>query len=268
MNQQTTGQEEQTIKYWDWSATAYRFFAYAANGATVSEVASSENVTFSFDANASITTAISAFLLTRSSDLDLTTWNTTTGILPDYSSRQFGQPVQLEFLKPFAKVRFMFIFGQESTGVLLGDKEFRPTDNTKIIRKGTVTITYPLTGTETSESFTMTPATPEEQNQLLAFTEDYDPEDDTKEYTETDNGWYTVLPNDHQGTYTLSVVVNGDTKPKSCVVPAAFMQWLPGYSYTYVFKINEEGGVEIEMVQSAVTPWLEDIPGSKTVYNW
>ena len=45
------------------------------------------------------------------------------------------------------------------------------------------------------------------------------------------------------------------------------MQWLPGYSYTYVFKITDEGGVEIGWVEYAMTPWT-DIEVSKSVYNW
>ena len=45
------------------------------------------------------------------------------------------------------------------------------------------------------------------------------------------------------------------------------MRWLPGYSYTYIFKINEEGGIEIELVEAAVTPWTE-LGTARTVYNW
>ena len=45
------------------------------------------------------------------------------------------------------------------------------------------------------------------------------------------------------------------------------MQWKPGYSYTYIFKITAEGGVEIELVQSAFTPWT-DVEMNHDVYNW
>ena len=45
------------------------------------------------------------------------------------------------------------------------------------------------------------------------------------------------------------------------------MQWLPGYQYTYVFKIDAAGGVEIGWVDYAVTPWT-DIVADHTVYNW
>ena len=45
------------------------------------------------------------------------------------------------------------------------------------------------------------------------------------------------------------------------------MSWLPGYSYTYIFKITEEGGVEIGWVETAVTDWTE-MNADHTVYNW
>jgi hypothetical protein len=45
------------------------------------------------------------------------------------------------------------------------------------------------------------------------------------------------------------------------------MTWLPGYSYTYIFKITDLGGVEIDLVQAAVINWSE-MEGTHTVYNW
>ena len=131
-----------------------------------------------------------------------------------------------------------------------------------IARKGTVTVHYHTEGPEIKEWYTMSP---DAADTLSAFTKDYDPEDDTKTYATRDNGWYTVLPNNDQGSYTLTVSINGTEK--TAVVPAEFMQWLPGYSYTYVFKITDEGGVEIGWVEYAVTPWTE-MTGSRNVYNW
>ena len=54
----------------------------------------------------------------------------------------------------------------------------------------------------------MTPH-PSDAKLLDAFTEDYDPEVDTKVYTTCDDGWYTVLPNTSQGSYTLTVTIKG-----------------------------------------------------------
>ena len=125
-------------------------------------------------------------------------------------------------------------------------------------------MTYPLTGTEPDprESTKISNVT----NVLSeGFTEDYDQETVNKVYSVSDHGWYTVLPNTEQGSYTLTVEVNGTSK--SAIVPAEFMQWQSGYSYTYIFKINAEGGVEIGWVNYAVTPWTE-MEADRTVYNW
>ena len=131
-----------------------------------------------------------------------------------------------------------------------------------------MTVSYPLVGTATSESYTTvgnTDPDPAVSGALDAFTEDYDPEDDSKEYFISDNGWYTVLPNTAQGSYTLSLSINN--VPRTAVVPAEYMQWKPGYSYTYVFKILDEGGIKIDLVESAVTPWT-DVNANHEVYNW
>ena len=59
--------------------------------------------------------------------------------------------------------------------------------------------------------------------------------------------------------------VNGE--PKSLVVPEEYMDWLPGYEYTYIFKVRESGGVVIDNVQSAFTGWTLH-EGTRKVYNW
>jgi hypothetical protein len=158
-------------------------------------------------------------------------------------------------------------------GIVLRDQKFRPSvdveaaegDKIKIPRRGVVTVTYPLTGANIKESYSMT-RDPSDAKLLEAFTEDYDPDVDTKVYTTCDKGWYTVIPNTSQGSYTLSVSINGG-EPKKAVVPAEYMQWKAGYNYTYIFKITDKGGVEIGWVDYAVTPW-SDIVADHTVYNW
>lgn len=261
--QQESG-EEQTIKYWDFNAKAYRYYAvtgtkwesgdwlagqYKVNGT---------NTEFTFQADATSTDDTPFFSKLWFSD----------GNPEHYPEQLFGEPVQLEFMKPYARVRFIFIYAYPREGTVLGTREFKPTGGSKIIRKGTVTITYPLTGTGTRETFTMVPNDSDDplvNKALAAFTEDADPEDYSKVYTETDEGWYLVLPNTDQSSYTLTVEVN--KRERTCTVPQQYMQWLPGYSYTYIFKILEEGGVAIDMVQSAFTPW-SDMRITHEVYNW
>ena len=263
-----TTKPDQTIKYWDFSAKAYRFFGvtggltgtdgtYGAPGTYwTSGTYGTYELTLSADAS-SKAAMDAAHYFSR-------LWFS-TGDLENYPDKQFGKPVTLEFVKPFTRVRFLFKYAYPREGIKLTNISFKPTDGTKkIARKGSVTIHYPKEGKETKEWYTMA-KDGTDAKELTAFTEDYDPEDDGKKYTETDEGWYVVLPNNTQGSYTLAVTVNGENK--TAVVPEQYMQWLPGYSYTYIFKITNEGGVEIGWVEYAVTEWSE-MEADHTVYNW
>jgi len=290
--QETGSDPEQTIKYWDWNAKAYRFFGvtnWAGESAGSYEANKAYGATGTYGADGTYWTAgaYKTYEITMTADCSgaseeaiaaniaatpyFTTLWFSTGNVGDYPDKQFGKPVQLEFLKPYARVRFLFKYAYPREGIKLGTKSFAPTDGSKkIARKGTVTVHYPKDGTETKEWYT-TVADADKSTRLTAFTVDYDPEDDGKNYVTlssgemTSDGWYIVLPNNTQGSYTLSVTVNGENK--TAVMPEQYMQWLPGYSYTYVFKITDEGGVEIGWVEYAMMPWT-DIEVSKSVYNW
>ena len=318
---------DQTIKYWDWAAKAYRFFAvtgwsgaapptppatYEANKAYVANNTNSYEITMLANCSGADKEAIAT-------NMDNTPFFShlwfSTDELPTYADKRYGKPVQLEFLKPYARVRFIFKYSYPREGIKLTKTIFKPTDDSEICRKGTFTVSYPMTGAATSESYTVTPEAVATtytavangttltsgktyytsdsgagefvsngsevadgsnyftltNKKLEAFTEDCDPEDDSKVYTETDGGWYYVLPNLSQGAYKMAVWMNADDvsaeASRTAVVPAEYMRWLPGYSYTYIFKILEEGGVEIELVQAAVTPWTE-MEADHEVYNW
>lgn len=259
---------DQTIKYWDWSAKAYRFFAVT----DVEDVTVNANAP---DGPYQMTIAADARTDDAMEDTPFFTrmWFS-TGDPVAYADKQFGRPVQLEFLKPYARVRFIFKYVYPREGIVLDNIKFQPThdltaatdDSVKIALMGNVTINYPLQGVDTREYYTVA-VDADKSKRLAAFTEDYDPEDDSKPYPITGDGWYEVLPNLSQGSYTLTVRINKGEDPKTAVVPAQFMQWLPGYSYTYIFKVLDEGGVEIGWVESAVTPWT-DMNATHTVYNW
>ena len=279
-----TEQDEQGIKYWDWSARAYRFFGVTGTAAVDADDLANHPEKYLFTKTTvacelTLTADVAPVYYTEGDNeghINLTATATKLDALPyfttlwfstgnsiDYPDREFGKPVQLGFLKPYSKVRFGFKYVYPREATELTNISFKPSDGTAIAQQGTLKITYPLVGKGTKEEYDGTGVT---DNTLAAFTEDYDFEDDTKPYPLTGDGWYIVFPNNHQGTYTLTVWVNG--AEKYAVVPKEFMQWLPGYSYTYIFKITEEGGVEIDMVEAAFTPWQAEITGSHTVYNW
>lgn len=292
--QQESGDDQQTIKYWDFNANAYRYYAvtgtaaadaadlaanpskYLASGAT----ATNGPTTFTFAADASpeysAPTVVDkdATALKYASTPFFTKLWFSDGNPENYPEQEFGKPVQLEFMKPFARVRFIFIYAYPREGILLENKCFKPTtdydpDPTKhkgIVRKGTVTISYPLSGTYNRVGFESMTPDGTDAKLLEAFTVDADPEDDSKVYPDdVPEGWYLVLPNKTQGSYTLSVTIN--KKNKECVVPKELMQWYPGYSYTYIFKVTDEGGIEIEWVDAAVRPWTET-EKMYNLYNW
>ena len=263
VNQQNTGNDEQTIKYWDWSATAYRFFG--TTGSMTFGTNETNGVvyeaTLSIDADATSSDNINA--TPYFSRLWFSNGNTTT-----YPTRQFGLPVQLEFVKPYSKVRFMFVPADpdvELEDLNLTDPSFRPTppsesstDVQKLIATaGTFTVTYPLSGIKTVEEWAVSSVTGTLSVDGL-----------TEYYTQETPHWYTVLPAkaDDQGTYTLTISVNGETL--ECVVPKEFMEWLPGYEYTYIFKVDDVGGVELGQVTSAYTDWLRGEEKEHPIYNW
>ena len=291
---------DQDIKYWDWSAHAYRFFGVTnwggtttgttgtagttgttgtagtagatgtagASGATGTAGASGTAGTAGANGSYEIMATVDASSAESISSAPFFSelWFS-TGNLADYPTRQFGRTVQLRFVKPFSRVRYIFRYIGDVKPELTNSR-FGPTSPTeKIQRKGTVTFSYPLTGTAIRETVTAVGGTDATAiaAALGAFTEDYDPDATTKIYSESDNGWYTVLPATSQSDYTVSVAVNGE--PKTSVVPAQYMSWLPGYQYTYIFKITEAGGIEIEQVMTAFTPW-NVLEREHSVYNW
>ena len=281
--QQTTG-DEQTIKYWDMGAKAYRYFA--VTGESTAYGAYGANGTYGAAGTYWANGAYKAYEFSMLADasnagaMEATPYFSklwfSTGNLGAYPDKQFGKPVTLEFLKPFARVRFLYKYSTPREGFKMTEQKFRPTtdvkaeeegkeeDKEKIARKGTVTVHYPTEGPEIKEWYTVV-VDNDKSTRLEAFTEDFDPDNDAKVYSTCDNGWYWVLPIISQGDYTLTVKVNNNNR--AVTVPAQYMQWLPGYSYTYIFKVTEEGGVEIGWVEYAMTPWTE-MTATKTVYNW
>ena len=271
---QGSGTSVQDIKYWDFSADDYRFFGYTGSGVSASYSPSEAAPT-----SVSLTTG----------DIDATAYSseaTPSSTIPLYSKLWYKtgsaiaasiQPVTLEFIPPVARVRFMFTFveGLSFGREFLYNVKFHPTATTRnVAKKGSVTITYPLTGSDIQESWTSSNTDYYgnadlaidyyEASEILASQR---PELDTPQH------WYYVLPQKGsgtggQGSYTLSVSVGGSGDPKTCEVPAGYMTWAPGYDYTYIFKITEGGGVSLDNVQVGINSWVVKQAVEHPVHNW
>ena len=250
-----TSGREQMIKYWDYGTKAYRFLAYApstASGVTVTTGGTPLAATMTLAGVDANNPATAPYV----SELWFSNGNATL-----YPDRLFGKTVRLSFLKPFARVRFMFTFSYSVTHYgreALSNIAFGPGDHSKISFKGTMAITYPINGASNELTCVPTVATgavfPDVADALVT------------DYTATNPHWYTVLPVSEQSYYELKVNVFGETR--TAQVPASMMQWKAGYDYTYVFKIQEDGNVVLDLLEMAIHDWSEGTPRNHNFYNW
>ncbi|MBP5769925.1 MAG: fimbrillin family protein [Bacteroidaceae bacterium] len=288
-------QAEQTIKYWDFAANAYRFFGYALGNATADPATSPAVVTVPGGFPTGNSTSSSAEAVTFSAAVDASS-NATIAAAPyfshlwfsdgnaaTYPDRQFGQPVVLQFLKPFARVRFLFTFveGLNFGREKLGHIGFGPSENfdngdandVLINTAGTVSVTYPLKGTATTETWATTNATGIKQFDIdfyevpVSTPQGYPVNSQPTSWPNTPEMWYTVLPNTTQSSFTARVSVVSD-EIKTVVIPAEYMQWKAGFEYTYKFKITETGGITIDVVQVAINDWGNKRFSDHSVFNW
>ena len=274
VNQQPANGTEQSIKYWDFTATSYRFFGYTGSNVSASYLPAAAPTSVSLTISGIDATAYSAEA-TPSSTIPLYSklwYKTGSAIAANI------QPVTLEFIPPVARVRFMFNFveGLSYGRDFLYNIKFHPTASGRNVAKaGSVTITYPLTGSdETQESWTSNNSGYYDNDDLaIDYYEASEILAQQRPDLDKPQHWYYVLPQEGagtngQGSYTLSVSVGGSGDPKTCEVPANYMTWVPGYDYTYIFKITEGGGVSLDNVQVGINSWNVKQAVEHPVYNW
>lgn len=150
----------QTIKYWDYSASSYRFMAYAYNDKTTKVTASTD---------ASLSTTVFKIPYAFSKDATSTTtpyiselWasnNQSTG------QNKYGDQVKLTFAPLIAKVRFKFKYAEgqvpQITEISFKDSRWQKdatgnwqwtANEAKTPIEGTIVISYPLSETNTQVS--------------------------------------------------------------------------------------------------------------------
>ena len=254
----------QTIKYWDYSASSYRFMAYAYNNET-------KEVAASTDANLSKTTFSIPYVFSNDATSTTTPYISELWVSNNQSTGQnkYGDQVKLTFAPLIAKVRFKFKYaeGQEPKIEYISFKDSRwqkdatgnwqwtAANEAKTPIEGTIVISYPLseTNTQVSKSWENTKVGP------LELTIPYEEEKDPIHQTSTYQKWYYMPPMDianyKQGSYTITANVNGN--PVSATVGSEYTQWKAGCQYTYTFKISETN-TSISFAEVQVEQWREN----------
>lgn len=253
----------QTIKYWDYSASSYRFMAYAYNDDPT-------KVTASTDANLSTTVFKIPYAFSNDATNTTTPYISELWVSNNQSTGQYkyGDQVKLTFAPLIAKVRFKFKYadGQKPEITEISFKDSRWQKDAKGNLQwnandaitpigGNIVISYPLSETNTTVSKTW------EKNKVgcLELTIPYEEENDGIHQTNTYQKWYYMPPMDiakyTQGSYTITAKVNGN--PVSATIPAEYMQWKAGCQYTYTFKISETN-TSISFAEVQVEQWKEN----------
>ena len=254
----------QTIKYWDYSASSYRFMAYAFNNET-------KEVTASTDADLSKTTFSIPYAFSSEATSTTTPYISELWTSNNQSSSQhkFGDQVKLTFAPLIAKVRFKFKYadGQEPkiTDISFKDSRWQKdadgnlqwpaSEGTTTPTAGNIVISYPLSETNTDVSKTWNSGTTGPLELTIPYEEETDPIHQTNIYQK----WYYMPPMDianyKQGSYIITAKVNGN--PVSAIVSSDYTQWKAGFQYTYTFKISETN-TSISFAEVQVEQWREN----------
>lgn len=254
----------QTIKYWDYSASSYRFMAYAYNDKTT-------KVTASTDANLSKTTFSIPYVFSNDATSTTTPYISELWVANNQSTNlhKYGDQVKLTFAPLIAKVRFKFKYaeGQEPQITEISFKDSRwqkdatgklqwtAGNEAKTPIGGTIVISYPLSenNIKVSKSWENTKVG------LLELTIPYEEEKDAIHQTSTYQKWYYMPPMDianyKQGSYTITAKVNSN--PVSATVDSKYTKWEAGCQYTYTFKISETN-TSISFAEVQVEQWREN----------
>lgn len=217
----------QTVKYWDYAAQQYQFFAFCPTQTVTGTTIDATNI---MAATLNIPTA---------ADIDNLPLYTN---IKTVEKENYGEEVQMEFLHPVAQVRYRFIISDgidDKASVKIENSTFAPYNSgEKIYTGGNVTVTHSTKGT------TVHTADTQDANAttIAAFT------NPGTDYT-------TVLPvgNTPYGPFVLHALVSG--VQKTAVVPQEYMQWQPNHKYTYVFSIVDNN-MTIVFVDMVEDDWL------------
>ena len=262
----------QTVKYWDYSATCYRYFAFSPEYAKVKttllqEGGNSTNQagTTSEEGSTNQTDKASKVSFQIPFQYDESAKSSSTPYISDLwlsdnqnfgDDKKYGACVKLTFAPIVTKVRIIFKYPENITNISIKDISFKQTAG-DVPTAGNICITYPITGTGTQHVYSWKTT----QTGIINLSVPYEEEADKIHQTKERGKWYFVPPIGEQGTYTMTATINGKTS--TAIIPEQYMQWKAGYQYTYIFKITEAGTV-ISFTKLQVEKWTESAPIQNT----
>lgn len=262
----------QTVKYWDYSATCYRYFAFSPENAEVKttllqEGGNSTNQagTTSEEGSTNQTDKASKVSFQIPFEYKEEATSSSTPYISDLwlsdnqnfgDDKKYGACVKLTFAPIVTKVRIIFKYPENITNISIKDISFKKTDG-DVPTAGNICINYPITGTETHPVYSWETT----QKGSISLSVPYEEETDKIHQTTERGKWYFVPPIGKQGTYTMTATIDGKTS--TAIIPAEYMQWKAGYQYTYIFKITEAGTV-ISFTNLLVEKWTVSTPIQNT----
>ena len=265
-------QTTQTVKYWDYSATCYRYFAFSPEDAKVTTTilqeggnSTSQAGTTSEEGSTNQTDKASKVSFQIPFEYKEDATSSSTPYISDLwlsdnqnfgDDKKYGACVKLTFAPIVTKVKIKFKYPENITNISIKDISFKKTDG-EVPTEGKICITYPITGTETQPVYSWEAA----KNGIINLSVPYEEEADKIHQTTERGKWYFVPPIGEQGTYTMTATIDGKTS--TAIIPAEYMQWKAGYQYTYIFKITEAGTV-ISFTNMQVEKWTESAPIQNT----
>lgn len=249
---------KQTIKYWDFGATSYRYFGFAPHTETKVEYGEKGDKQPNKD-------GLGYWWYNISFDADATDPDAAPLISKLWFANDradYGKTVTLEFLKPVTKVRIRLIDAEGKTiesprdNFGFTDLLFAPANGDPgIVQKGKLKVSYALTG----------PATVANYLPQVKIVGDPTGAIPINQIDETYSNWYYVLPHVEQGDYKLTGHIG--SAQKEATVPKEYMSWFPNMEYTYIFKMTDHDFQFIDIVQIGVTEWQTE-SSTHDIYNW
>ena len=254
----------QTIKYWDYSATSYRYFAFSPTNTKVTTTLLSEDGSTANNLNTATQTSFSIPFEYKEDATNSTTSYVSDLWLSDNQNfgdeKKYGSCVKLTFAPIVAKVRIKFNYPENIKVAITGISFQTKTD--KVPTAGNIRISYPITGIGTAPTYSWETT----QTGIINLSIPYEEDTDLNHQTTERKKWHYVPPsgnttNTGQGAYIITATIDG--KKSTATIPAEYMQWKAGYQYTYIFKITEAGTV-ISFSNLLVEKWKESAPIQNT----